>query len=117
MKEVGVRSGVLVVVVGRRVQGRAGWSQPQPTAREQLASREQREGGGHHRPHLTVNPACSSTCCNSCSLLQKPPTGFPEVDFSCNPPEIRMEEYIKSCKSQGRMECIIGGWRRLPGFD
>ena len=39
-----MRSGVLVVVVGR-VQGRAGWSQPQPTAREQLASREQREGG------------------------------------------------------------------------
>ena len=45
-KEDRVRSGVLVVVVGR-VQGRAGWSQPQPTAREQLASREQREGGGH----------------------------------------------------------------------
>ena len=47
MKEDEVRSGVLVVVVVGRVQGRAGWSQPQPTAREQLASREQREGGGH----------------------------------------------------------------------
>ena len=69
---------MVVEVVVVEVQGRAGWSQPANQPPESRLPESRGREGGHHRPHLTVNPGSST--CNSCS---RPPTAFPEVDFNC----------------------------------
>ena len=91
---------MVVEVVGREVQGRAGWSQPANQPPESRLPESRGREGGHHRPHLTVNPGSST--CNSCSpALRRRPAS--QKWTLTAPLEIRMEEYIKSCKSQGRI--------------
>ena len=97
--EVGVRSGVLVVVVVGRVQGRAGQGGLRGGQPPESSLPESRRRPRHHRPHLphlTVNPPPAQAPATPALL---PPA---RSGLLCTP-EIRMEEYIKSCKSQGRI--------------